>query len=163
MAATGLEVFDRTIQTTNIWLDEIMEEIGPDRQVAWHVLSAVLRTLRDRVPLELAVHLGAQLPLLVRGTYFEQWRVAAQPERARSQEEFLERVAEKMSGTRPVNVRDATRTVLRVVTRHVTPGQVAKVAEALPQPVRDLWPLDEEPPANDTARGRGARAGDAAA
>ena len=49
MAATGLDVFDKTLQTTNIWLDEIMEVIGPDRQVAWHTLGAVLRPLRDRL------------------------------------------------------------------------------------------------------------------
>jgi len=68
MAATGLDVFDKTLQTTNIWLDEIMDVIGPDRQVAWHALGAVLRTLRDRLPLGLAAHLGSQLPLLVRGS-----------------------------------------------------------------------------------------------
>ncbi|TIR27974.1 MAG: DUF2267 domain-containing protein, partial [Mesorhizobium sp.] len=37
MSATGLDVFDKTLQTTNIWLDEIMAEMGPDRQIAWHV------------------------------------------------------------------------------------------------------------------------------
>src|SRR4051812_44635600 len=68
MSATGLDVFDKTLQTTHIWLDELMQEIGPDRQVAWHVLGAVLRGVRDRIPLDLAAHLGAQLPLLVRGT-----------------------------------------------------------------------------------------------
>ncbi|TIP56582.1 MAG: DUF2267 domain-containing protein, partial [Mesorhizobium sp.] len=26
MSATGLDVFDKTLQTTNIWLDEIMTE-----------------------------------------------------------------------------------------------------------------------------------------
>jgi uncharacterized protein (DUF2267 family) len=67
MSATGLDVFDKTLQTTHIWLNEITEAIGPDKQVAWHVLGAVLRTLRDRVPLQVAVHLGAELPLLVRG------------------------------------------------------------------------------------------------
>src|SRR5215207_1392970 len=65
MSATGLDVFDKTLQTTSIWLDELMQEIGHDRQVAWHVLGAVLRGVRDRIPLELAAHLGAQLPLLV--------------------------------------------------------------------------------------------------
>jgi hypothetical protein len=35
MSATGLDVFDKTLQTTNIWLDEIMAKLGPDRQVAW--------------------------------------------------------------------------------------------------------------------------------
>ena len=47
MAATGLDVFDKTLQTTNIWLDEIMEVIGPDRQVAWHMLGAVLPRRRS--------------------------------------------------------------------------------------------------------------------
>ena len=42
MSATGLEVFDKTLQATNIWLGEIMERLGPDRQVAWKVLSTVL-------------------------------------------------------------------------------------------------------------------------
>jgi Uncharacterized conserved protein (DUF2267) len=76
-AATGLDVFDKTLQTTNIWLDEIAAEIGPDRQVAWHALGAVLRALRDRIPLDLAAHLGAQLPLLARGLYYDQWHPAA--------------------------------------------------------------------------------------
>ncbi len=67
MSANGLEVFDKTIQTTNIWLNEIMEQIGPDRHVAWKVLSAVLHKLRDRLPIDLSAHLGSQLPLLVRG------------------------------------------------------------------------------------------------
>jgi len=59
MSASGLEVFDKTLQTTHIWLDQIMKEIGPDRHVAWHVLGAELRTLRDRISLGLAAHLGA--------------------------------------------------------------------------------------------------------
>jgi hypothetical protein len=35
MSATGLEVFDRTVQTTNAWLKEIMEITGPDRHRAY--------------------------------------------------------------------------------------------------------------------------------
>jgi uncharacterized protein (DUF2267 family) len=93
MAATGLDVFDKTLQTTNIWLDEIMKVIGPDRQVAWHTLGAVLRPLRDRLPLGLAAHLGSQLPLLVRGLYYDQWEPEKQPDKTRSLEEFLERIA----------------------------------------------------------------------
>ena len=72
MSANGLEVFDKTLETTHIWLGEIMEDIGPDRQVAWKVLSVVLHKLRDRLPIGVAAHLGAQLPLLVRGVYYDQ-------------------------------------------------------------------------------------------
>ena len=105
MSATGLDVFDKTLQTTNTWLKRMMdaEAIGPDRQVAWHVLGAVLRALRDRVPLELAAHLGSQLPLLVRGAYSDQWRPVAAPEKYRTLEDFAERVGEGLANIRPVN------------------------------------------------------------
>jgi uncharacterized protein (DUF2267 family) len=149
MASTGLDVFDKTLQTTNIWLDEIMAELGPDRQVAWHVLGAVLRPLRDRLPLSLAAHLGAQLPLLVRGLYYDQWHPAGQPERLRTLDEFLRRVEDGLQGIRPVNVRDATLAVLRTLTRHADPGQVRKIIDTLPEEVRALWLGSFE--ANDAA------------
>ncbi|MBC4016873.1 DUF2267 domain-containing protein [Siccirubricoccus deserti] len=149
MPSTGLDVFDKTLQTTNIWLDEIMAELGPDRQVAWHALGAVLRPLRDRLPLELAAHLGAQLPLLVRGLYYDQWHPAGQPERLRTLDEFLGRVGDGLQGIRPVNVRDATLAVFRTLARHADPGQVRKVINALPEEVRAFWLGSFE--ANDTA------------
>ena len=61
MSATGLDVFDKTLQTTNVWLDEIAAELGPDRQVAWKVLSIVLHKLRDRMPVGLSAHRSAEL------------------------------------------------------------------------------------------------------
>ncbi len=61
MSTTGLDVFDKTLQTTNIWLDEIGEcdGIGPDRQRCYHALRAVLFALRDRLTVEEAAHLAA--------------------------------------------------------------------------------------------------------
>ena len=49
MSATGLDVFEQTLRTTNIWLDEIMAKLGPDRQVAWHALGGALHALHDRL------------------------------------------------------------------------------------------------------------------
>ena len=42
MSATGLDGFDKTLQTTKIWLDEIMAKLGPDRQAAWHVAGQLV-------------------------------------------------------------------------------------------------------------------------
>jgi uncharacterized protein (DUF2267 family) len=154
MAATGLEVFDKTLQTTNTWLNEIGERIGPDRQLAWHALGAVLHTLRDRVPPDLAAHVGAQLPLLVRGLYYEGWRPSGQPDKARTLEGFLERVADGLAAARPVDPRDAAQAVFRVLSHHMDPGQIGKLVEALPQPVQDLWTAVAavQFPANDQRR-----------
>jgi len=140
MSATGLEVFDKTLHTTNAWLKEMMEELGPDRHVAWHVLGAVLRAVRDRIPMELTAHLGAELPLLVRGLFYDQWHPATAPERYRSLDEFLQRIARDLSSTRPVDPQDAARVVFTVLTRHLPAGQVEKIRHALPEEIRILWP-----------------------
>ena len=138
MSATGLEVFDKSIQTTNIWLDEIMEDMGPDRQLAWHLLGGVLRTMRDRLPPDLAAHLGAQLPLVVRGAYYDQFEPSASPEKIRSLDAFLGKIADEMKFSRPVNTRDALQVVCSVLARHVDDGQIAKVWDALPQDIRQV-------------------------
>jgi uncharacterized protein (DUF2267 family) len=126
MSATGLEVFDRTLQTTHIWLDEIIEDLHTDRQTAWHVLGAVMRSLRDRLPPGLSAHLSAELPLLIRGCYFDQWRPGAENLKMRSLAEFLERVSDGLRDTKPIGSLDAVRTVFAVLERHLDRGQQRK-------------------------------------
>jgi uncharacterized protein (DUF2267 family) len=140
MSATGLEVFDQTLQKTNIWLKEIMDDLGPDRQRAYHALRAVLHTLRDRLTVEEAAHLSAQLPLLVRGIYFEGWHPAHKPTRERSQEDFLEQVSARLQGIEPINSEAATRSVFKVIKENVTDTEVAHVRDMLPKQLQTLFP-----------------------
>ena len=145
MSACGLDVFDKTLETTHVWLNEICNDLGPDKQLAWKVLSTVLHKLRDRLTVNLAAHLGAQLPLLVRGVYYDQFEPARMPAECRNADEFVAEVAEWLSDSRPVDPTDAIRSVFGVLSRHISEGQVAKVREALPKSVRQLW-LDAEEP-----------------
>lgn len=144
MSDTGLDVFDKTVQTTNLWLDEITDELGPDRRLAWHALGTVLRVVRDRVPADLAAHFAAELPLLIRGVYYDQYRPSRQPERTRDRDEFVERIGKGFAGTRTVNVDGAIRAVLATVSRHVPAGEVENVRGSLPEELRALWPTPEE-------------------
>ncbi|HVX75079.1 MAG TPA: DUF2267 domain-containing protein [Bradyrhizobium sp.] len=139
MSATGLDVFDRTIHLTNAWLDEMMKTLPRDKQLAWHALGTVLRTIRDRIPVNLAAHLGAQLPLLVRGAYYDQWRPSETPRNWRSAEEFLGIISAELASVRPTGAGDAARATFQVLNHHVDPNQVEKVRHALPEEVRALW------------------------
>ncbi len=72
MSMTGLDVFDTTVQKTNIWLKEIMEALGwENKHKAYLALRATLHALRDRLIFEEAVQFAAQMPMLIRGLYYE--------------------------------------------------------------------------------------------
>ena len=88
----------------------------------------------------LAANLGAQLPLLVRGLYYDRWEASEQPLKWRTMDEFLALVSADLQHIRPVDPQDAARSVFKVLNRHVTAGQVEKIREALPEEVRRAWP-----------------------
>jgi uncharacterized protein (DUF2267 family) len=140
MSASGIVAFDRTLQTTNMWLNDIMIDHGPDRQLAWHILGSVLQTLRDRIPADLSAHLSAQLPLLVRGVYYEHYDPSKKPQHTRTIDEFCEGIRKDFATQRPIDVEKAVQSVFRVLTHYLDPGEVAKVRSVLPPAIRELWP-----------------------
>jgi len=49
MSTAGLEVFDRTLQKTHLWLKDVMTELAHDnRQHAYLALRGVLHTVRHQ-------------------------------------------------------------------------------------------------------------------
>lgn len=140
MSTTGLRGFDRTIQETNTWLHEIAERMeNPDRHLAYHALRGVLFALRDRITVAEVFNLAAQLPMLIRGVYFEGYKVAGKPEKYHV-EEFLARVAHELHKAGPANPEKATRAVFAVLDQHITAGELDDIYLALPKDLRRLWP-----------------------
>jgi uncharacterized protein (DUF2267 family) len=131
-----------TTETSMRWVHALQAELGGDEQRAWHALRAVLHTLRDRLVVGEAADLGAQLPLLIRGLYYDGWR-PGRPTAIRSADAFRAAVAARLDG-RFVAPGEACRAVFRVLERFVTEGEIRQVYEQLPKDVRDLWPVTAE-------------------
>ena len=141
MSMTGLEVFDTTVHKTNSWLKKLMQELHrEDRRKAYLALRATLHALRDRLTVEEVAQLGAQLPMLIRGFYYEGWDPTGKPLKIRDKEEFLGLVAEEFRTDDTLNPELIARAVFKVLSDRVTAGEIEDVKHVMPAEIRELWP-----------------------
>jgi len=105
------------------------------RQEAYNALRAVLHTLRDRLPPEVAIKLGAQLPMLLRGIYYEGWHAAGTQRHLGG---FVDHVWSELSKQFAVDPLNVTRGVFEILWEHLDPGEFEKVMNHLPASIREL-------------------------
>lgn len=138
---TKAAVLDTSLQRTHEWLHEIGRELGFDNErAAYAALRATLHAVRDRLPVELVAHLGAELPMLVRGIYYDGWHPSADRLKAAHAQDFCDSMRRELQGHDELQgVERVARIVLRVIDQRIEPGQVEHVLDALPKQVRELW------------------------
>jgi uncharacterized protein (DUF2267 family) len=154
MSTTGLDVFDTTVHTTNNWLNELMQLlIWDDKRRAYRALRETLHALRDRLPIDEVAQLGAQLPMLIRGFYYEEWDPTGKPLRVRHADEFLAQIETRLQGDYPIDAEEIARAVFTLLSERISDGEIDDVKQVLPAELRSLWPVD--------AVGAGVRAGPA--
>jgi len=141
MSATGLDTFDRTVHETNHWLRIVMTELKTDnRRQAYIALRASLHALRDRIGPENAVHFAAQLPILLRGVFYEGWRPSETPTRERRLDDFLAYVESLLGPNAGVDPADALRASFAAIAESISFAEVLKLVNILPRDLRIMWP-----------------------
>lgn len=137
---SNIAVFDRTVQKTNEWLNDLMAfNPGYDPEKAYLALRATLHTLRDRLTPEEAAQLGAQLPMLIRGFYYEGWRPTGKPVKERHREEFLSHIEEALDRWEFGPAEDVARSVFQVLAHRISEGEMEDVRQILPKEIRELF------------------------
>jgi uncharacterized protein (DUF2267 family) len=140
MSTMGLEVFDSTLQKTAAWLNEVGAELSlDDRHQAYQALRAVLHALRDRLTVEEVTQLGAQLPMLIRGFYYEGWTLSGKPIKWHKGA-FLAHVTKDFPLAGELDAERVVRAVFSVLAHRVSAGEIDDVKHVLPKELRALWP-----------------------
>ena len=136
------DVFDVTLQKTQIWLNDIMAELDwhEHPHKAYLALRTVLHALRDRLTIEEAVQLGAQLPMLVRGFYYEGWTLKGKPRKERHKEDFLAHIKDAFKDDFTSRPESIARAVFKVLAHHTSAGEIEDVKNLLPKALQELWP-----------------------
>ena len=142
MSTMHVEAFDTTLQKTNAWLNELMEDLAwqDNRHWAYLALRTGLHILRDHLTVEEATDLGAQLPMLIRGFYYEGWTLTGKPIKERNKEDFLDHIRQAFRHDERINPEQVIRAVFRLLSRRVTEGEISDVKQLLPASLRKLWP-----------------------
>lgn len=136
-----LHTIDHTVQVTHEWVRDLSKLLDwNDEQRAWRMLRVTLQALRDWLDVNEASQLAAQLPMLVRGLFYEGWRPAKTPVRDNDKEAFLARI-EAAFTTDPIDdLEEAVCSVFRLLNNHISAGEVKDVRMRLPRHLRELWP-----------------------
>lgn len=122
------------------WIDDLTRRLGwRDRRMVYLVLLATLHALRDAVGRDEAIYLGAQLPPLLRGLYYEGWHPSARPA-ARSRTAFLERIHDGAHRDPGIDAEEVARAVFALIAARLPAAEIEDAKAATPQFLHNLWP-----------------------
>lgn len=111
-----------------------------ERKLAFKALRATLHTLCYQLEADTAAHLGDQLPILLRGVYYESWHPRSMSARLRDKAAFLERIHSEFPAGCGLGLERVARAVFSTMWEKVEPGEAAKLTRVMPEELRELWP-----------------------
>jgi uncharacterized protein (DUF2267 family) len=134
-----IEIIDKSVEKAHVWLNDLAVELSTeDRRHAYRVLRAFLHALRDHLTVDEAAALAAQLPIFIRGVFYEGWDPSRTPEHARDVDSFLRRIAVDAGLAGETEASFAAAAANRVLARHVSAGESRSVMRVLPEHLREL-------------------------
>ena len=132
---SAIDAIETSVQKTNHWINEISDELKVEKHDAYRILRAYLHTIRDRLNVDENAQLAAQLPMVVRGIYFEGWSPRKGPEKLKA-EEFIEIFSARADLPDEVVAEDALRSCTQLLRRHASEGETEDVLSTMPKDLR---------------------------
>lgn len=140
MPKSGFSSLDKSTQKTKEWLHDVQDELGwEDENDVYVAFKAVIQTLRDRLPVDEAIELGDELPMVMKGIYYDGYSPRRKPEKIKNQTQFFQKVQEK-SPRREIKTEEATKGVFSTLQKKLGGGgEINKVKHNLPKDLQKLW------------------------
>lgn len=140
MKTTGISALDHAPQIVAEWLNLLQTDLGwSDRGRAFLLLRTTLQALRDFLTVDEAADLASQLPLLIRGIYFEGWVPSKTPAHPRSVDDFLDRVNKAFEQEPLLDPDIAVSSVFTLLRSKISFGEYDQITRAMRKSMRHLW------------------------
>ena len=137
---TTISDLNAAVPAAEDWINDLMRRLGwQDRERVYLALLATLHALRDCLARDEAIYIGAQLPTLLRGLYYEGWHPSARPA-TRSRGAFLERVHDGVHRDPGVDTEQVARGVFALLEARLPAAEIEDAKVATPSVLHNLWP-----------------------
>ncbi|WP_037427244.1 DUF2267 domain-containing protein [Sinorhizobium sp. CCBAU 05631] len=131
---------DSAFQATQNWISDLMWRLRwHDRERVYQALIATLHALRDCLDGDEAVCIGATLPPLLRGFYYEDWSNGRRTI-TRNRKSFLDRVHDGVQRDPAVDPEEVVRSVLAQLADRLPAAELRDAKAATPRALHTLWP-----------------------
>lgn len=132
---------NNALQSTQNWISDLMWRLRwHHREQVYQALIATLHALRDCLNPDEAVYMGAQLPALLRGSYYEGWH-PGRCATARNRNSFLDRIHDGVHRDPAVDPEEVARSVLGQLADRLSAVEIKEAKAGTPRVLRDLWPV----------------------
>lgn len=132
---------DAAVRATQEWIDDLTQRLGwNDREKAYLALVAALHALRDVVPVEEVVYLGACFPPLLRGLYYEGWHPTRRSSQLKTRPAFLDRIHEAVHRDPGIDAEQVAHAVFALLAARLPAAEIEDAKAATPKALRPLWP-----------------------
>ncbi len=139
MATTGIATLDHSPQVFAEWLNELCDDLGWEKPRAYLLLHETLHTVRDFLTVDEAANLAAQLPVLVRGVFYDGWNPSSTPVKPRGKRDLLARIESRFVKEPLDDPERAVAAVFDLLRRHLSDGEFEQVRHAMRKPIQELW------------------------
>ncbi len=99
-----------------------------------------LHQIRDHLLVDEVAQLAAQLPLLIRGMFFEGWVPKNTPVKQRHLQDFISDIEQHVGSVADYRGSEDIQKVFKLINAKISRGEILDVRASLPEEIRSFWP-----------------------
>jgi len=140
VGSEGLDVIEHSVHLAHDWVNELTGRLDwSSKRSALRLMRVTMHHIRDHLPVDELAQFSAQLPVLVRGFFFEGWVPKRTPIKERHEYEFIAYIDEQMADTEEYRGREDIKCVFDLLNARLSRGEIEDVRACLPVDLRDIW------------------------
>jgi len=139
MTAQGLDVIDHSVHLAHEWINELAGRLDwSSKRSALRLMRVTLHHIRDHLQVDELAQFSAQLPVFIRGFFFEGWVPKRTPIKERRCADFVAFIDSQMDDSEEYRGLEDIKCVFDLLNARLSRGEIEDIRASLPEDLRLL-------------------------